>query len=90
MARHRRVSNVLIALWLVLGAAVGLVREAAANNDPGGGAKVRAVHAVYDAPAVDIFFGSTKVLTTFAYFSVSSYVDAAAGPGALHSAGALH
>ncbi|KAI9014027.1 hypothetical protein DFJ74DRAFT_681050 [Hyaloraphidium curvatum] len=59
--------------------ALALASPAAANNG-GGTAMARAVHAVYDAPAVDVYVNNALVLQNFAYFSVSGYLNVNAGP----------
>lgn len=70
----RRISWTSMLMGLLL--AIALVPAAFAQ---GSGAKLRVVHASPDAPAVDVYVNNNKVLTNVPFFTVSDYLDLAAG-----------
>lgn len=72
MARTRIMFFVLLATLIV---------GAAGNNTGPTTSLVRACHAVYDGPAVDIYANDKILLSNFAYFSVSSYATVGTGSG---------
>lgn len=72
MVRRISWSAVLMALMLAL--VVVPVTFAQGTN-----AKVRVVHGSPDAPAVDVYVNNNKVLTNVPFFTVSDYLDLAAG-----------
>jgi hypothetical protein len=80
-ATNRNKMRLISTLLVVLATLVSVV--AAQTNKMT--AMVRAVHAVYDAPAVDVYVNDAKALSDFAYFSVSAYLSVPAVNGSSNS-----
>jgi hypothetical protein len=74
----RSIAKLMLVLVLAAIAALFASAEAQTNKMT---SMVRAVHAVYDAPAVDVYVNNVKTLSDFAYFSVSSYLSVPAANG---------
>jgi hypothetical protein len=68
-----------LTLVLAAGALTAACSDDGDNTGPGGGARVRVVHASPDAPDVDVLLDDAEVLGDVPYLTASDYLDVPAG-----------